>query len=72
MCTSSATPAAAQLAPVGLPRGVFRIELGGEFRHADSRFLDGETADFARPFTTLQLGGQFYAPLLASEADRSG
>lgn len=57
-----------QLAPVSVPRGVFRIELGGEFLHADSRFENGTTRDLAHGFTTPALGGQFFPTLAASEA----
>ena len=31
----------AQLAPVGIPRGLIRFELGGGFTSADSRYFDG-------------------------------
>ena len=61
-------PVVAQLPPGGLPRGVFRLELGGEFSHADSRFREGNSEDLARSFTTTTIGGQFYEPLSASES----
>jgi hypothetical protein len=62
-------PAArAQLAPVTVPRGAFRIEVGGEFRNADSRFNGGTTEDLARSFTTISLGSGFFPTLLASES----
>lgn len=57
----------AQLAPVGLPRGVLRLDFGGEFRHADSRFLDGNTEDFSNSFTTAFFDGSYYAPLRSAE-----
>jgi hypothetical protein len=60
--------AEAQLAPVTVPRGVFRIELGGEFRNADSRFNGGTTEDLARPFTTITLGSGFFPTLAAGES----
>lgn len=64
-----AAPAAqAQLAPVTVPRGAFRIELGGEFRNADSRFRNGTTEDIARGFTATPLGSGFFPTLRASEA----
>jgi hypothetical protein len=63
-----ASPSAwCQLLPVGVPRGVLRIELGGEFRNADSRFDDGKTEDIARGFTSDALGGSFLPTLAASE-----
>jgi hypothetical protein len=65
----AAAPAApAQLAPVTVPGGVFRLELGGEFRNADSRFNGGTTEDIARPFTTITLGSGFFPTLLTSES----
>ena len=60
--------ARAQFSPVGLPRGLFRLELGGEFRNADSRFRDGITEDIARSFTTRPLGSEFFPSLTASES----
>jgi hypothetical protein len=64
----TAYPAVAQLAPVGLPKGVFRLELGGQFGHEDSRFRDGKTEDVSESFTTSTLGGRFYGPLAAGES----
>ena len=58
----------AQLAPVTVPAGAFRIELGGEFRNADSRFNGGTTEDIARPFTTIPLGSEFFPTLRISES----
>jgi hypothetical protein len=58
----------AQLAPITVPRGVFRIELGGEFRNSDSRYNDGTTEDLARGFTAIPLGSTFFPTLSASEA----
>ncbi|MEP7325102.1 MAG: hypothetical protein ABI836_04060 [Gemmatimonadota bacterium] len=67
LMTVTAPAVVAQLPPVGLPGGMFRFELGGQFGHADSRFQDGVTQDIARSFTTNAIGGQFYAPLRAGE-----
>jgi hypothetical protein len=61
-------PVQAQLAPVTVPRGVFRIEIGGEFRNADSRWNDGTTEDIARAFTTITLGSEFFPTLRSSES----
>ncbi|HSC58141.1 MAG TPA: hypothetical protein VLC11_01155 [Gemmatimonadales bacterium] len=41
------TLAVAQLAPVGTPKGLIRLELGGGFTSADSRYLDGVEQDLA-------------------------
>ena len=64
----AAPVAEAQLAPVTVPRGAFRIELGGEFRNADSRFRNGTTEDLARAFTATPLGSGFFPALAASES----
>ena len=66
--TLGSTVARAQLAPVTVPRGVFRLELGGEFRNADSRFHGGTTEDIARAFTTITLGSAFFPTLRTSES----
>lgn len=39
--------AAAQLAPIGTPKGLIRLEVGGGFTSADSRYLDGVEQDLA-------------------------
>jgi hypothetical protein len=63
-----ADPVVAQLPPVGLPKGVFRLEIGGQFSHEDSRFQDGASQDLSASFTTSTLGGRFYGPLAAGES----
>jgi hypothetical protein len=45
-----ATPLAAQLAPLGAPKGTFRFDLGGRFESADRRLIDGNTEDYLAPF----------------------
>jgi hypothetical protein len=61
-------PLGAQLPSITVPQGLFRIELGGEFRHSDSRFHAGSTEDIGRPFTTLPMGSDFFPTLSTSEA----
>jgi hypothetical protein len=61
-------PAQAQLAPVTVPSGAFRVEVGGEFRNADSRYHGGTTEDIARPFTTIPMGSEFFPTLRLSES----
>lgn len=65
---TTANPVVAQLAPVGLPRGVFRLEIGGQFSHEDSRFQGGISEDISKSFSTSALGGSFYGPLAAGES----
>jgi hypothetical protein len=45
-----ASPLAAQLAPLGAPKGTFRFDLGGVFESADRRLFDGNTEDYLAPF----------------------
>ncbi len=61
LLASCPTALGAQLAPVTIPRGLFRLELGGEFRNADSRYNAGVTEDLARSFTAIPLGPGFFA-----------
>lgn len=51
-----ATPLAAQLAPLGAPKGTFRFELGGRFESADRRLIDGDTEDYLAPFGGAAFG----------------
>lgn len=52
-----AAPLAAQLAPLGAPKGTFRFDLGGRFESADRRLFDGETEDYLAPFGGNPFGG---------------
>lgn len=45
--TAVPTRAAAQLPPIGTPKGLIRLEVGGGFTSADSRYLDGIEQDLA-------------------------
>ncbi|TFG50609.1 MAG: hypothetical protein E4H38_03265 [Gemmatimonadales bacterium] len=58
-------PLAAQLAPVGAPRGVLRLEIRGTFESADRRLFDGTTEDYLADFGSNALG-QDRLPFLAS------
>ena len=49
-------PLAAQLAPVGAPRGVLRLEIRGSFESADRRLFDGTTADYLADFGSDAFG----------------
>jgi hypothetical protein len=51
-----ASPLAAQLAPLGAPKGTFRFEIGGRFESADRRLFDGETEDYLAPFGATAFG----------------
>ncbi|MGB7211264.1 MAG: hypothetical protein WBC97_01440 [Gemmatimonadales bacterium] len=49
VCVLAVVPirAAAQLAPIGTPKGLIRLEAGGGFTSADSRYLGGVEQDLA-------------------------
>ena len=49
-------PAAAQFAPVGVPRGLVRLDLDGAFESVDRRYLDGNLQDFAADLASPALG----------------
>jgi hypothetical protein len=46
--------ARAQLAPVGIPRGLFRFEVDGSFAYANERFNDGRKEDLGAPTGAAQ------------------
>jgi len=48
--------AAAQFAPVGVPRGLVRLELDGALESVDRRYLDGNLEDFAADLASPALG----------------
>lgn len=62
------TPAAAQLPAPGAPRGVFRLEIGGDFATASDQFLDGTTQPYNAQFTTPIIGAAFYPDLAAPQS----
>jgi hypothetical protein len=45
-----ASPLAAQLAPLGAPKGTFRFDIGGMFESADRRLRDGNSEDYLSAF----------------------
>ena len=45
-------PAEAQLAPLGIPRGMFRFEIDGSFAYANERFNDGTRESLGANFTS--------------------
>lgn len=46
---------AAQLAPLGIPRGMFRFEVDGSFAYANERFNDGTKESLGAPTGTAQV-----------------
>ena len=61
----------AQLPPLGIPRGMLRVEGSGEFASATKRFLDGESQDLGADWTASSLGPGTL-PLLADPSRRVG
>lgn len=56
---------AAQLEPLGAPKGTLRFDLGGLFQSADRTFLDGRTQDYLADFGGSAFGANrlpFLAP----------
>lgn len=51
-----ASPVAAQLAPIGAPKGTLRFDIGGMFESADRRLFDGHTEDYLASFGSPALG----------------
>lgn len=46
------TAVEAQLAPLGIPRGMFRFEIDGSFAYANERFNDGKKENLGADFTS--------------------
>ncbi|HXE57484.1 MAG TPA: hypothetical protein VNK43_05750 [Gemmatimonadales bacterium] len=59
---------AAQLAPIGVPRGLVRLDLRVSFDDASRRFRDGSTEDYGADFASPALGSDRIASLRAAEA----
>jgi hypothetical protein len=57
LLTTLILPAAAeaQLAPLGIPRGMFRFEVDGSFAYANERFNDGRKESLGAPTGTAQV-----------------
>lgn len=70
LITTLLLPAAghAQLAPLGIPRGMFRFEIDGSFAYANERFNDGTRESLGADFSSPGLGAD-RIPTLA-EADQ--
>ena len=62
------TPAAAQLPTPGAPRGVLRLEIGGDFGSASSQFLDGASQPYRAQFATPIIGAVFYPELAPTQS----
>lgn len=58
-------PLAAQLAPLGAPKGTLRFDLQGAFESADRRLLGGQGEDYLADFGSAALGSDRF-PLLRS------
>ncbi|MGE0440694.1 MAG: hypothetical protein AB7S39_09375 [Gemmatimonadales bacterium] len=63
-----ASPAAAQITPLTVPKGTFRFDFSGEFRSWDWRWLDGKRDEAAGDFSRPTLDAAF-VPALAPLVD---
>lgn len=63
-----AAPLAAQLAPLTVPKGLLRLDLGGRFDNWDRRYNNGVKEDAGADFTFRPFDGRFLPPLDSAEA----
>ncbi|MGH7704075.1 MAG: hypothetical protein ACREMO_13355 [Gemmatimonadales bacterium] len=59
--------AAAQLSPIGVPRGLLRLDLGGEFENYNHEFLDGRVEDYPADFSHAQTGSNLFPSLAGAD-----
>jgi len=69
LLTTLILPAAAeaQLAPLGIPRGMFRFEIDGSFAYANERFNEGTKENLGANFTSPGLGSDRIPTLSAAD-----
>jgi len=60
--------AAAQLAPVGVPRGLIRLDLGGALESVDRRYFGGSLEEFAADLGSPALGSDRISGLTDADA----
>ncbi len=60
-------PAAAQLPPVGVPPGVFRLEVDGFFETWEERYLDGKVQPLGTSLASSALGSALLPSLAGAE-----
>ena len=61
------TPAAAQLPALGTPRGVLRLEIGGDFANVSEQFADGTSQPYRAQFSAPAIGAAFYPDLAPTQ-----
>lgn len=61
-------PLAAQLEPLGAPKGTFRFDIGGRFASADRRLFDGSEEDYLADFGGSALGSTQVAGLSTTDS----
>ncbi len=62
------TPAAAQLPEIGVPRGIVRFGIGGDFANTSNQFFQGAEEPYRAPFATSVLGTAYYPGLDSNQA----
>jgi hypothetical protein len=63
-----AAPLRAQLAPVGVPKGTLRFDIGGRFESADRRLFDGQGEGYLADYGSPALGSDKFAFLKATDS----
>ena len=62
------TPAAAQLPEIGVPRGIVRFGIGGDFANTGDQYWGGTEQPYRAQFTTPMIGTAFYPELASNQA----
>jgi hypothetical protein len=64
----SVLPAAAQLPELGAPRGVLRLEIGGDFANTSDQFSQGAEQPYRAQFSAPATGTAFYPELSSTQS----
>lgn len=62
-----AQPSQAQLEPIGVPKGVVRFTLSGDWTSYNTRFLNGNELDYLADFSRPALGSSFWPDLITAD-----
>ncbi len=62
-----AQPSQAQLEPIGVPKGVVRFTLSGDWTSYNTRFLNGNEQDYLADFSSPALGSSFWPDLITAD-----
>jgi hypothetical protein len=70
--TVAVAPLNAQLEPIGVPKGLIRFDLYGDWTSYDSRYLNGGTSDYLADFSRPALGGSFWPDIQTTDTAIAG